>query len=107
MPLGANWLKQGWPRNLLRGLGRASHTAFPAGRVVIVALWLWLPQAAPASEYSQTNSAPPYPPNVQQVLTTYCYDCHGDGMEKGKVALDQFSSHAEMLARKDVFFAAL
>jgi hypothetical protein len=48
-----------------------------------------------------------YPTNVQNILTTYCYDCHGDGMEKGKVAFDQFNSHDEMLAKRDVFFAAL
>src|SRR5579872_2889284 len=34
----------------------------------------------------------PYPAQVQKILTTYCYDCHGDGMEKGKVAFDSFSS---------------
>src|SRR5690348_1433300 len=36
-----------------------------------------------------------FPKDVQQVLTTYCYDCHGDGMEKGKVAFDAFTSRQD------------
>src|SRR3974390_750003 len=45
---------------------------------------------------SLASSEVPYPTNVQKILTTYCYDCHGDGMEKGKVAFDQFTSHNEL-----------
>ena len=56
---------------------------------------------------AETPVSSPYPPNVQKILTAYCYDCHGDGMAKGKVAFDEFNSHAEMLARKDLFFTAL
>ena len=48
-----------------------------------------------------------YPTNVQKILTTYCYDCHGDGMNKGKVAFDQFTSHNEVLTNRDLFFNAL
>ena len=48
-----------------------------------------------------------YPKPVRQVLTTYCFDCHGDGMEKGKVAFDQFDSPEAMLARRDLWLMAL
>jgi hypothetical protein len=53
------------------------------------------------------SSDTPYPANVQKILTTYCYDCHGDGMEKGKVAFDQFTSRTEVLAHPEVFSSAL
>lgn len=54
-----------------------------------------------------SNSPALYPKPVEHVLTTYCFDCHGDGMEKGKVALDQFDSREQMLARRDLWMAAL
>jgi uncharacterized protein DUF1592/uncharacterized protein DUF1588/uncharacterized protein DUF1587/uncharacterized protein DUF1585/uncharacterized protein DUF1595 len=69
--------------------------------VVVFATCLSLPILA------DTAPPSPYPPKVQEILTTYCYDCHGDGMEKGKVAFDQFNTHAEMRAGRDIFFKAL
>ena len=48
-----------------------------------------------------------YPSNVYQLLTTYCFDCHGDGMEKGKVAFDGFKSRGEMLRRRELWMAVL
>ena len=53
------------------------------------------------------DSPSPYPPNIEKILSTYCYDCHGDGMNKGKVAFDEFTSSAEMRAHRDLFFTAL
>src|SRR5258708_9563743 len=71
--------------------------------------WAWFGLACFLGIVSSTlaPSDSPYPANVQKILTTYCYDCHGDGMEKGKVAFDQFSSHADVLAHPDLFFNAL
>ncbi|MEO0415735.1 MAG: DUF1592 domain-containing protein, partial [Verrucomicrobiota bacterium] len=34
---------------------------------------------------------------------TYCYDCHGDGMEKGEVALDHHETEAERLADRELW----
>src|SRR5262249_35120637 len=48
-----------------------------------------------------------YPKPVEHVLSTYCFDCHGEGMEKGKVAFDQFASREAMLARRDLWMMAL
>src|SRR6516165_2406052 len=55
------------------------------------------------------EASPPalYPKPVEHVLTTFCFDCHGDGMEKGKVAFDQFESRQAMLARRDLWMMAL
>jgi len=44
---------------------------------------------------------------VEPILKEYCYDCHGDGMNKGKVAFDEFKSDDELLARRDLWFAVL
>jgi hypothetical protein len=40
------------------------------------------------------------------LLKQYCYDCHGDGSEKGKVAFDKLSEQ-ELFARRDLWFGAL
>ncbi|CAN5674723.1 hypothetical protein BH11VER1_BH11VER1_32220 [soil metagenome] len=38
-----------------------------------------------------------YDKQVKPVLTQYCYDCHGDGMDKGHLALDKYSDFTSML----------
>ena len=60
-----------------------------------------------ACEASGDTNPPAYPPQIQSILSTYCYDCHGDGMDKGKVALDEFNSRAEMIGHRDLYFNAL
>jgi len=44
---------------------------------------------------------------VQPLLVNYCYDCHGEGMDKGKVSFDEFKSHDEMLGKRDLWLAVL
>ena len=44
---------------------------------------------------------------VQPILAKYCYDCHGNGVDKGKVSFDEFASDAEILAKRDLWLAAL
>jgi len=49
----------------------------------------------------------PFPKNIQSILTEYCSDCHADGANKGKVSFDEFNSHEEMLAKRDLWLAVL
>jgi hypothetical protein len=37
------------------------------------------------------------------LLETYCYDCHGDGIKKGELALDRFGSIPEMQQDREVW----
>ncbi|MCP5545115.1 MAG: DUF1592 domain-containing protein [Akkermansiaceae bacterium] len=37
------------------------------------------------------------------IFETYCYDCHGDGLRKGELALDRFGSIKEMRADREVW----
>src|SRR5579859_4722970 len=63
-----------------------------------------------AGQCARAKDPPPvalYPKPVEHVLATYCFDCHGEGMEKGKVAFDQFESREAMLARRDLWTMAL
>jgi hypothetical protein len=43
---------------------------------------------------------------VSPLLENYCYNCHGDGFEKGGVAFDELSD-ADLTARTELWFAAL
>jgi hypothetical protein len=40
---------------------------------------------------AQPVTLPDYETEVLPVLVDYCYDCHGDGSDKGQVALDELS----------------
>jgi hypothetical protein len=44
---------------------------------------------------------------VEPVLQEFCYDCHGEGEKKGKVSLDEFKSHEELLGKRDLWLAVL
>src|SRR5947209_696913 len=44
---------------------------------------------------------------VQPILAHYCYDCHGDGMHKGKVAFDEIKSQADLLGKPELWTAVL
>jgi hypothetical protein len=86
---------------------RAERRALPFG------FWTALAAATLAIQLTfvpvlTAKESPPLPPkDVQHVLSTYCYDCHGDGMEKGKVSFDQFTTREEMLGRRDLWMAAV
>src|SRR6266850_3808013 len=41
--------------------------------------------ALPCSVFAEINGAVTFKENVQPLLAKYCYDCHGEGMNKGKV----------------------
>jgi len=43
---------------------------------------------------------------VSPLLEDYCYDCHGDGAAKGKVAFDELTD-ADLTSRPDLWFTAL
>lgn len=44
--------------------------------------------------------------DVSPILEDYCYECHGDGMSRGKVAFDELSD-ADLTGRTDLWFNAL
>ncbi len=44
---------------------------------------------------------------IEPLLTKYCYDCHGNGISKGKVSFDSFATDTELLAQREMWLAAL
>jgi hypothetical protein len=47
------------------------------------------------------KNTPSYEKEIKPLFVKYCYDCHGEGMKKGGLALDEFHSIDEMIARRD------
>ncbi|MCG8601036.1 MAG: DUF1592 domain-containing protein [Verrucomicrobiales bacterium] len=41
---------------------------------------------------------------IEPILMDFCYDCHGDGMDKGDFAMDEYDSVAEHLQNFDVWY---
>jgi mono/diheme cytochrome c family protein len=44
---------------------------------------------------------------IEPLLKKHCYDCHGDGLQKGGVAFDDFASTAEAVASHSLWLAVL
>jgi len=45
--------------------------------------------------------------DVEPLLDKYCYDCHGNGIRKGKVVLDEFAPDEDMLSHHDLWLKVL
>jgi len=48
-----------------------------------------------------------YRKDIEPILKEYCYDCHGDGMDKGKVAFDDFDPDKDLGTSQDLWWRAL
>lgn len=48
-----------------------------------------------------------YERDIEPILIDFCYDCHGDGMDKGKVALDVYQTNAERLNDKELWLRVI
>lgn len=64
---------------------------------------LLLLAAATSPVWGQGELAVQWEKEVLPLVETYCYDCHGDGLKKGELAIDKFDSIAEMQANRDVW----
>ncbi len=54
----------------------------------------------PAAVWSAEPVLTDFKRDVAPVLEQYCYNCHGDGKEKGGVTLDRFKTEAELTDHK-------
>src|SRR5436190_9655668 len=44
-----------------------------------------------------------YEKDIKPLLVKYCYDCHGDGMKKGGLALDKFKDETAAIADRNTW----
>ena len=59
------------------------------------------------SRAAEQPAAAHFRKDVLPILTEYCFDCHGDGMNKGQVSFDEFKSDADLLGRRELWLAVL
>lgn len=48
-----------------------------------------------------------YRRDIEPIIKEYCYDCHGDGMDKGGVDFDGFNPDQELVASHELWWRAL
>src|SRR4029079_11103240 len=48
---------------------------------------------------AQSDAVAHFRRDIQPLLSKYCYDCHGDGANKGKVAFDELKTESDVLNR--------
>lgn len=77
-----------------------SRFLLPLGLAVV------LPAAPHARADGQADPVAAFKHDISPLLEDYCYECHGDGMTRGKVAFDELSD-ADITARTDLWFTAL
>jgi hypothetical protein len=70
----------------------------------ICLLAVLLPTAVQAQ---QASVATDFKRDVEPLLVTYCYDCHGDGANKGGVAFDKFDPNSITADSRDLWWKAL
>lgn len=70
---------------------------------VILGVLGWPVSATPAA----ADAARSFRTTIEPLLAKYCLDCHGGGIRKGGVSLDELGSDAEVVRRHDVWFAVL
>ena len=60
-----------------------------------------------SSPAAENRGAEEFRREIRPILETYCYDCHADGANKGKVAFDEFPSDAAALEDRELWLRAL
>jgi len=66
-----------------------------------------LPGTLAAAQVLPVTGAAQFRSQIQPVLKEFCFDCHGDGANKGNVAFDSFSTDADLLDNHDLWLKAL
>jgi hypothetical protein len=60
-----------------------------------------------AAAATETPGAVEFRTEIKPILQNYCYDCHGDGMSKGKVAFDGFKTDQAAVEDRELWVRAL
>lgn len=57
--------------------------------------------------YSQADPAAEFEKEILPILEHHCYDCHGEGEDKGNVSFDTYGSHEAMMSQTALWVHAL
>ncbi len=56
---------------------------------------------------AQVDHAATFEKDILPILEEHCYDCHGDGAQKGKVSFDSFGTTEALMGQTDLWVHAL
>lgn len=63
------------------------------------ALSAWVCSVGVAAENTELEVR--FEKEILPIMVDYCYDCHGDGLNEGELALDSYESISQMIADRD------
>ncbi len=69
--------------------------------ILLATVWTAGFPAAPGQVVPGTEAR--WEEEILPLVERYCYDCHGDGLKKGELAIDRYESIAEMQQHRDVW----
>jgi len=58
-----------------------------------------------AMQILNASAAIDYTRDIEPILVNYCYDCHGDGADKGDMALDEYKQLSALFADREKWMA--
>lgn len=60
-----------------------------------------------SAQAASVRPAEQFRKSIQPILSQYCFDCHADGTNKGKVAFDEFKSDQDLLNATELWWKVL
>jgi hypothetical protein len=72
--------------------------------ILLLVAFLFAASVVMSTESATTADFSKY---VRPILETYCFDCHADGVNKGKVAFDNFTNEQAMIGNHDLWLHVL
>ncbi len=73
----------------------------------VLRIFAALALAGMTADAAQPSAAREFHENIKPILENYCYDCHGDGANKGNVSFDEFENDQAIVADKELWLHAL
>lgn len=86
-----------------RRYGRRERLRYMFWTVAVIPVALWLTTVNSGAETLSAGDR--YRDSILPILEDRCYDCHGDGSNKGSLALDEFKTDADLIGNYDLWWS--
>ena len=83
--------------------GRLESLRCMVWTVAVIPVALWLTTVNSGAETLPAGDR--YRDSILPILEDRCYDCHGDGSNKGSLALDEFKTDADLIGNHDLWWS--
>ena len=86
---------------------RHSPSRLAPGALLACLAWALAGSLAPTVAAEGESAAARFRDQVEPILADHCYGCHGNGLKKGNVTLDDFATDEAILGRKELWNSVL